>query len=90
MSKLPKNLKFEDAMKRLDAIVSSMESGEIGIEESLERYEEAMALRAHCQTILDQAELRIKKIQLDADGKVLSEPFSPAAHADGDSNDVDA
>ena len=47
MSKLPKNLKFEEAMKRLDAIVEAMESGKIGIEEAIERYEEAMALHAH-------------------------------------------
>ena len=52
----PKTLKFEAAMQRLDAIVAAMESGEIGIEESIARYEEAMALAAHCRQILDSAE----------------------------------
>jgi len=87
MSKLPKNLKFEDAMKRLDAIVTSMESGEIGIEESLDRYEEAMALRAHCQAILDQAELRISKIQVDAEGRATSVPFQVESPEADTSND---
>lgn len=64
-------------MKRLDAIVEAMESGKIGIEEAIDRYEEAMALHAHCQTVLDQAELRIKKIQADASGKPVVSAFEP-------------
>lgn len=79
MIKLPKNLKFEEAMKRLDVIVEAMESGKIGIEEAIDRYEEAMALHSHCQSILDQAELRIRKIQLDASGKPVASPFEPPA-----------
>lgn len=65
-----KNLKFEEAMERLDAIVAAMESGEIGIEESLARYEEAMQLSAHCREILTKAEQRIQQIQVDASGQI--------------------
>jgi exodeoxyribonuclease VII small subunit len=54
-----------------------MESGKIGIEEAIERYEEAMALHTHCQAILDQAELRIKKIHADSSGKLTVEAFEP-------------
>lgn len=75
MNKPTKKLKFEEAMQRLDQIVDAMETGQIGIEEVLERYEEAMALKAHCQAILDQAELRIKRIQTDAAGNIGAEPF---------------
>ncbi len=78
MAKPGKNLKFEDAMQRLDAIVAAMESGEIGLEESLTRYEEATQLAAHCRQILDEAEQRIQKIQLDASGKLQVTPFEPA------------
>lgn len=77
MGKSAKRLKFEDAMERLDAIVAAMESGEIGIEESITKYEEAMRLAAHCRKILDQAEQRIQKIQLDAAGKPQVTPFEP-------------
>jgi len=77
MSKPPKNLKFEQAMERLDAIVEAMESGQIGIEESIAKYEEAMQLAAHCRRILDEAEQRIRKIQLDAAGRPQAEPFEP-------------
>ncbi len=75
MAKPPKSLKFEDAMRRLDQIIQALESGEIGIEESIERYEEAVRLAAHCRRILDEAEQRIRKIQVDAAGQLRSEPF---------------
>jgi len=84
MSKTPKNLKFEQAMHRLDTIVEAMESGEIGIEESISKYEEAMELAAHCRRILDESEQRIKKIQLDAAGNLQTEPFEPPATEAGE------
>ncbi len=85
MSKSIKNLKFEEAMRRLDEIVEAMESGEIGIEESIGRYEEAMKLAAHCRQILDKAEQRIRKIQVDAQGRPQAEPFEPPAEPAADS-----
>ncbi len=77
MSKPAKKLKFEEAMQRLDAIVEAMESGQIGVEDSIDKYEEAMTLAAHCRQILDQAELRIKQIQLDAAGQPQVTLFQP-------------
>lgn len=81
MTKMPKSMKFEDAMRRLDAIVTAMEQGEIGLEEAIEKYEEAMALKSHCQAILDQAEQRIRKIQFDAAGSPTVTPFEAPADA---------
>ena len=78
MSKSAKQPKFEDAMKRLDAIVEAMESGQIGLEESIARYEEAMQLAAHCRKILDDAELRIRRIQLDGENPPKTAPFEAA------------
>jgi exodeoxyribonuclease VII small subunit len=89
MSKVPKSLKFEQAMQRLDAIVEAMEAGEIGIEESISKYEEAMELAAHCRKILDESEQRIKKIQLDAAGKVKTEPFEPPAGRAADEEEAE-
>ncbi len=89
MGKAPKQLKFEAAMERLDAIVAAMESGEIGIEESIAKYEEAMELATHCRQILDRAEQRIQKIQLDAMGKPQALPFEPPAAGDTDEEPTD-
>ncbi|MBL8880777.1 MAG: exodeoxyribonuclease VII small subunit [Phycisphaerales bacterium] len=81
MAKIPRSLKFEDAMQRLESIVESMEAGEIGIEDSVGKYEEAMELAAHCRRILDEAELRIQKIQLDAAGQPQPVPLNPPPSA---------
>jgi exodeoxyribonuclease VII small subunit len=87
VSKSAKGLKFEEAMQKLDAIVEAMESGQIGIEESVARFEEAMELAAHCRKILDEAELRIQKIQLDAGGSPKAVPFEPPTAPAAESND---
>lgn len=68
-------LKFEEAMKRLEAIVADMETGQVDIEDAVAQYEDAMKLKAHCQNILDHAEQRIRKIQVDNSGQPRSEPF---------------
>jgi len=79
MSKLPRKIRFEDAMKRLDEIVEAMDSGKIGIEESIDRYEEAMKLAAQCRGILDECEQRIRKIQFDSSGQPQQQPFDADA-----------
>ncbi len=89
MSKPAKRLKFEEAMQRLDAIVAAMESGEIGVEESIAKYEEAMGLAAHCRQILDAAEQRIQKIQLDAAGKPQVTPFEPPPEPAADEDEAE-
>ena len=87
MSKPAKRLKFEEAMQRLDAIVEAMESGEIVVEESIAKYEEAMGLAAHCRQILDQVEQRIQKIQLDAAGQPQVTPFEQPVEPAGEAGD---
>ncbi len=87
MNKPARKLKFEQAMERLDAIVEAMESGQIGIEESIARFEEAMGLAAHCRQILDHAEQRIRQIQLDAAGKPQLAPFDASAEISDDAGD---
>jgi exodeoxyribonuclease VII small subunit len=84
MGKANKVLKFEEAMRRLDEIVRAMESGEIGVEDSIAQYEEAMRLASHCRQILDTAEQRIQKIQLDAAGRPQTTPFQTPGQATGE------
>jgi exodeoxyribonuclease VII small subunit len=68
-------LSFEEALKRLESIVRKLESGEAGLEESISFYEEGNALKELCEKKLADAQLRVKKITLDADGKPKSEKF---------------
>lgn len=60
-AKEAKGLKFEDAMAKLEAIVSQIEGGKVSLEESIEKYGQGIGLIQQCRSILDQAE---KKIQL--------------------------
>jgi exodeoxyribonuclease VII small subunit len=69
---------FEEALKELETLADQIERGEIGLEESIRRYEQGMKLVAHCRTILTRAEQRIQKLQPAADG----EPESPTSGDD--------
>src|SRR3546814_6901299 len=57
-------LSFEDALKRLEAIVHRLEAGEAGLEESINLYSQGEALKKHCEAKLMTAQARIEKIQL--------------------------
>jgi exodeoxyribonuclease VII small subunit len=61
-------LSFETAFAELEAIIAQLDSGELGLEESVTLFERGRALSEHCQALLDKAELRVK--QLTDSGKV--------------------
>ncbi len=63
------DLSFEDALARLESIVSRLESGQAPLEESITLYEEGAALKAHCEARLKAAQLRVEKIVVGADGQ---------------------
>ena len=63
-----KKLSFEQAMKRLEEIVSALEQGEAPLEEALVRFEEGSKLLRQCTTMLDKAEQKVMK--LTASGEV--------------------
>ena len=62
-------LSFEDALKELESIVSRLESGDAALDESIALYTRGDALRAQCEARLKDAQARIEKISLGADGK---------------------
>ena len=64
-----KSLSFEKALALLEEIVAKLESGRVDLEESIKIYERGEALRKHCETKLAEAEARIEKITLGANGK---------------------
>jgi len=65
-----KKLSFEDALKRLEEIVSQLESGEISLDESLKAFEEGRELVSFCLNKLDEAEQKVKKLEVGKDGKI--------------------
>ncbi len=72
MTELPNNtdpeLNFEDALRALENIVHTLESGEAPLDESIALYERGHQLRALCQKRLDAAKARIEAISIGTNG----------------------
>ena len=71
MSKEKEN-SFESNLLKLEGIVDKLESGEIGIEESVKLYEEGMKIKKICDNKLKDIEMQIKKIKIE-DNKIVKE-----------------
>ena len=65
----PAALNFEMALAELEKIVDQLEKGQAPLEDSIKLYARGEALKKHCETLLKNAEARIEKITLGADGK---------------------
>ena len=65
---------FEKNLQKLEIIVEKIESGEIGLEESVQLYEEGMKIKKICDKKLKDIEMQIKKIKIE-DNKVSKEDF---------------
>jgi exodeoxyribonuclease VII small subunit len=59
---------FEESVAQLEQIVAAIESGQIGLEQSLAKYEQGMELVKRCRTILDNAEKRIEQLNETSQG----------------------
>jgi exodeoxyribonuclease VII small subunit len=77
-----KDLSFEDAIERVEALIDRMESGEIGLEESIGQYEQGTKLLSHCRAILERAEQRIAKLAADDSGQLKDAGQIPEAGAE--------
>ena len=63
---------FESNLKKLELIVDKLESGEMGLEESVKLYEEGMKIKKICDDKLQDIEMQIKKIKIE-NNKVIKE-----------------
>jgi exodeoxyribonuclease VII small subunit len=69
-----KDLPFEEALKRLESVVESMESGDLPLEALLAKFEEGTRLVKTCQAKLEEAELKISKLEKNALGEPVLKP----------------
>ncbi len=74
-----KKLSFEDAMAALEDIVQKLESGDVGLEDSLDIYARGAQLKRHCEEKLRSASARIEKIVLDENGQAATAPADDVA-----------
>ena len=68
-----KDLDFEEAMDQLNEIIQGLESGEVKLSESVDKFELGSELAKHCKKLLDDAETRINAIKIDGAGDIISE-----------------
>ena len=64
-------LSFEQALEQLERIVAELESGQAPLERSIEIYERGARLKAHCESRLQAARLRVEKIVVGPGGDAL-------------------
>jgi exodeoxyribonuclease VII small subunit len=69
-------LSFEQALKELEEIVSSLEAGQTTLEDSISSYERGVELKKHCEKKLNEARAKIEKISINEDGSVQATPFT--------------
>lgn len=80
MSKPAKNggnnseMPFEEALRKLEAIVESMEAEDVPLEMLLARFEEGTKLAKVCQVKLADAELKIQQLEKNAAGELVLKP----------------
>ncbi len=67
MTKKQTKFDFAMAIEELEALVSSMEDGELSLEESLQAFEKGIKLTRECQTALKNAEQKVQ-VLLNANG----------------------
>lgn len=63
-------LSFEEAMGELERLVRQLEEGKAPLEEAILAYERGALLRRHCEARLREAQARIERIAVGADGTV--------------------
>ncbi|MBA4406639.1 exodeoxyribonuclease VII small subunit [bacterium] len=62
MSKKKEN-SFEESLNRLQEISDALESGDVGLDQSIKLYEEGISLAKFCYTTLKEAELKVTELK---------------------------
>jgi exodeoxyribonuclease VII small subunit len=65
MSKKKSSDNFEDKLARLEEITTSLENSEIGLEDSIQLFEEGVKLSKECLSVLEKAELKVTTLKKD-------------------------
>ena len=67
-------MSFEEALTELQALVKALEKGDAKLEEAIASYERGAALKRHCEKKLREAQEKVDKIVVGADGGLSTEP----------------
>ena len=67
-------MKFETAFGRLEELVGELESGELSLDQSLDKYGEAVKVLKLCRKMLEDAEKKIETLTKDEKGNLQTKP----------------
>ncbi len=68
-------ISFEEALKRLEEIVNSLETGQLSLDESLSVFEEGIRLSKLCNKKLVETKQKVEKL-MEKNGKLVTEPMT--------------
>lgn len=71
-----KSVSFEKSIERLDAIVRSLEQGNVPLEQALKLFQEGTSLVKTCDEMLSEAELQVVKLMKGADGAPVETEYT--------------
>lgn len=77
-------MSFEKALARLEEIVRALEDGSAPLDESLALFEEGVSFVKYCNSCLDKAEQKVKKLTVDENGAVEEIDFMKANESKND------
>jgi len=80
--------KFEDALVRLETIVTELERGELPLDESLKIFEEGIKLSKTCLKILNDAERKVEILVQEKDGKKRIQAVSLGQESSKESDSI--
>lgn len=75
-------IKFEDALKKLEKIVGELEDGSLSLDDALGKYEEGIKLSKLCAKRLEAAKKKVEILLKSEDGTVELKPFDETAYDD--------
>lgn len=61
---------FEGSLRRLEGIVQKLEQGEVPLDQALNLYEEGIGLARACGKMLNDAEVKLKRLGRDLEGNL--------------------
>lgn len=77
-----KERNFEEAMARLEEIVSQIESDELGLERQFELFQEGMTLARYCDSKLSEVQKSVEIVLKEAAGEWKTVPFQEETEED--------
>ena len=77
MSNIKNEPTFEESFARLEQIVKALENGNLSLDDSLKAFEEGVSLVNKCNSILNEAEQKVKILVAGPDGTLEKTDFKP-------------